>query len=176
MRSLAGGTHPGPTAPTTTPHRNHCNDHSPGRNTKQVSSTVTAQPIQIPVTAHPKRGYNHPTTHDAPPPQPHSGPLLPLHDSQQSSTPPRARATEGSIGGRPPQLTKDRTPTPHLNPRGAPTCRPHTLPYGTPRRATPPTTLLKGKMPVQQVEGRHGKTTACNAKRLHPTKTQNHQN
>ncbi|KAK5622039.1 hypothetical protein CRENBAI_011800 [Crenichthys baileyi] len=40
-----------PTAPTMP----QCNN-SPGRNTNQLSSTVTAQPIQMPVTTHPGRG------------------------------------------------------------------------------------------------------------------------
>ncbi|MEQ2261269.1 hypothetical protein XENORESO_008062 [Xenotaenia resolanae] len=55
---------PGPNKPAnslhhtpTTTHHHHCND-SLGRNNNQLSSTVTAQPIQMPVTTHPKRGHN----------------------------------------------------------------------------------------------------------------------
>ncbi|MED6295067.1 hypothetical protein CHARACLAT_027586, partial [Characodon lateralis] len=70
-RSPASSRHPGPLSPTTPPlshkktlHQCHCNDH-PGGNTIQLSSTIAAQPIQMPVTPHPRR-----------------------HDNQQSSTPP----------------------------------------------------------------------------------------
>ncbi|KAK5612750.1 hypothetical protein CRENBAI_007600 [Crenichthys baileyi] len=44
-----------------------------------------------------------------------------------------ARATEGSIGGRPPQ-GPGTPPTPHPDPGGAPGCQPPTLPHGTPHR------------------------------------------
>ncbi|MEQ2253386.1 hypothetical protein ILYODFUR_031593 [Ilyodon furcidens] len=52
----------GPRNHTNTSHRCHCND-SPGRSTNQVSSTITAQPIQMLVTTNPKRGHNPPTPH-----------------------------------------------------------------------------------------------------------------
>ncbi|KAK5610093.1 hypothetical protein CRENBAI_011852 [Crenichthys baileyi] len=52
------------------PQHRYCND-SPGRNNNQLSSTITALPVQMPVTPHPKRGHNPPTPHDAtPPPHP----------------------------------------------------------------------------------------------------------
>ncbi|MEQ2241543.1 hypothetical protein ILYODFUR_026421 [Ilyodon furcidens] len=76
--------------PTTTPHHHHCND-SPGRNINQLSSTITAQLLIMPVTPHPKRGHNPPTPHAASPPR-HPSTRCPNppsgHDSQQSSTPP----------------------------------------------------------------------------------------
>ncbi|MEQ2300160.1 hypothetical protein AMECASPLE_022463 [Ameca splendens] len=50
---------PCPRNHTNTPSHCHCND-SPGRNTNQLSSTITAQLIQMPVTTHPKRGHNPP--------------------------------------------------------------------------------------------------------------------
>ncbi|MEQ2299971.1 hypothetical protein AMECASPLE_020523 [Ameca splendens] len=92
-RTPASGQAPGvphhaPRNHTNTPHHRHCND-GPGRNIVQLSSTITAQPIQMPVTPHPRRGHNpNPTPHAAAPP---CHPLAchpdpPRHDSQQSST------------------------------------------------------------------------------------------
>ncbi|KAK5620383.1 hypothetical protein CRENBAI_024766 [Crenichthys baileyi] len=66
-RSLAGSKNPGPAPHTiphkqTTPRHSHCND-SPGRNTNQLSSTFTAQLIQMPVIPHPlkRKQPSHPT-------------------------------------------------------------------------------------------------------------------
>ncbi|KAK5598648.1 hypothetical protein CRENBAI_006617 [Crenichthys baileyi] len=72
---------------TDTPQHCHCND-SPGRNIFQLSSSTAAQPIQIPVIPHPRRGHN---PHTLQPPTPPSSPAprsSPRHKSQQSSTPP----------------------------------------------------------------------------------------
>ncbi|KAK5614707.1 hypothetical protein CRENBAI_018660 [Crenichthys baileyi] len=77
-RSLASGKHPGHHSRrnhTNTPH--YCND-SPGRNINQFSSTITTHPIQMPVTPHPKRGYNQT-------PPPHM--LQPLHATLQPASP-----------------------------------------------------------------------------------------
>ncbi|MEQ2241789.1 hypothetical protein ILYODFUR_028954 [Ilyodon furcidens] len=78
---------PFPCNHTNTRHYRHCND-SPGRNTNQLRSTVTAQPTQMPVTHIQKKDTTFP---------PHT--LQPLHatlqavalltqDNQRSSTPP----------------------------------------------------------------------------------------
>ncbi|MEQ2222873.1 hypothetical protein ILYODFUR_030893 [Ilyodon furcidens] len=71
-RSPASSNHSGLASHTTTrnhtdtPHHCHCND-SPGRNIIQLSSTITAQTIQMPVTPHPRRGHNPLTLHAAAP-------------------------------------------------------------------------------------------------------------
>ncbi|MED6244875.1 hypothetical protein ATANTOWER_026288 [Ataeniobius toweri] len=63
-----GVPHHAPRNHTNTPHHRHCND-GPGKNIVQLSSTITAQPIQMPVTPHPRRGHNpNPTPHAAAPP------------------------------------------------------------------------------------------------------------
>ncbi|MEQ2281881.1 hypothetical protein AMECASPLE_034837 [Ameca splendens] len=57
---------PRPRNYTDTPHHGHCN-YSPGKNIIQLSSTITAQPIQMLVTPHPRRGHIPPTPHVAAP-------------------------------------------------------------------------------------------------------------
>ncbi|MEQ2234036.1 hypothetical protein ILYODFUR_027785 [Ilyodon furcidens] len=63
----ARGPHHAPRNHKNTPHPYHCND-SPGRNINQLSYTITAQLIQMPVTLHRKRGHNSPTSDTATPP------------------------------------------------------------------------------------------------------------
>ncbi|MEQ2305052.1 hypothetical protein AMECASPLE_033588 [Ameca splendens] len=76
----------GPRNHINTPYHSHCND-SPGRNIMHLSSTIATQPIQMPVTPHPRRGHSPPTRcslsmpPSSPPPR-----CPPGHDSQQSST------------------------------------------------------------------------------------------
>ncbi|KAK5600662.1 hypothetical protein CRENBAI_013316, partial [Crenichthys baileyi] len=67
-----------------TQHHPNCND-SPEGNIIQFSSTITAQPIQIPVTPHPRRGHNTATPHAAvPPPSSTATPIPPPSDTTAS--------------------------------------------------------------------------------------------
>ncbi|MEQ2233685.1 hypothetical protein ILYODFUR_024257 [Ilyodon furcidens] len=73
---------------TNTPHHHHCND-SPGRNIIQLSSTIAAQPIQMPVTPHTRRGHNPPIPHAAPDvtPESHQNPT-PVGATAPNARPP----------------------------------------------------------------------------------------
>ncbi|MEQ2278950.1 hypothetical protein AMECASPLE_004564 [Ameca splendens] len=81
--------HHAPCNHTNTPQHHHYND-SPGRNIIQLSSTITAQPIQMPVTPHPRRGHNHPTRCSPfMPPSSHPHTDLPFgHDNPASTSSP----------------------------------------------------------------------------------------